>query len=97
MGKFTFKTDKPTGRYAWTHKPIHKIKFNKKEVGVIEHESPHKIRLMVMKTDTITDNNPNCDWKWIVLKRKSNSVDEAKTFLNKIILPLMIKYEFKTD
>jgi hypothetical protein len=50
---------------------------------------------MVMKTETITDNNPNCDFKWITLNKKSSSLEEAKEFLNANIELILIKYTLR--
>jgi hypothetical protein len=79
---FTFKTIKPTGRYKSFDSDIIEIKRNKKLVGNISPDKPFKIRLHVIKDGiNFKDNNPNCDWKWITLKKESNSIEEAKQFL----------------
>ena len=93
--KFTFKTHKETGSYAWLHKPYHKVLLNKNEVGSIEPDKPHKIKLMVMKKDIQEDNNPNCLWRWITLKRESESLQEAKDFLNENIDAILTKYTIR--
>ena len=93
--KFTFKTHRETGSYAWLHKPYHKVFLNKNEVGSIEPDKPHKIRLMVMKADINEDGNPNCEFKWITLKRESESLDDAKTFLNESIDAILSKYTIR--
>jgi hypothetical protein len=94
--KFTFKTTRPTGSYAWIHKPYHDVLLNKNKVGSIEHEKPNTIRLMIMKTDIMEDGNPNCPWKWISLKKESESLDDAKIFLNKSIDIILTKYKIRT-
>lgn len=78
---FTFKTNKATGRYASFFPDNHYIKLKKRKVGQIDDETPYRIRLMVKKVDINEDGNPNCDWKWITLKKESQSLDEAKQFL----------------
>jgi len=90
--KFTFKTIKPVGRYSAFDIDEIQIKLNKKEVGEISPEKPFEIRLAVEKTETVTDNNPNCEWKWISLKKKSETLEEAKIFLNEHIESIMNKY-----
>lgn len=91
--KFTFKTDKPTGKYKAFHDEYHHIKLNKKTVGSIDDEFPHKIRLQVIKDGVnITDDNPNCPWKWIILKKENNSIEEAKQFLNNNIDKILETY-----
>lgn len=78
---FTFKTEQPAGKWRSFHKPTYYIKLKKTEIGTIEPDAPHKIRLQVTKTDINEDGNPNCEWKWITLKKEFSSVDEAKLFL----------------
>lgn len=95
--KFTFKTDKPTGRYSSFHPYTHHIKLKKIKVGSIDDRSPHRIRLMVVKDDINEDGNTNCDWKWITLKKESNSVEEAKDFLNNNFKSITTKYKIKID
>ena len=80
--KFTFKTTKPTGRFASFDTAYHEIKMDGKAVGTINSEEPFKVSLYVVKTDTITDNNPNCPWKRITFARGFTSLQEAKDWLN---------------
>lgn len=80
--KFTFKTEKPTGKYKSFDPTTYYIKLDGYKVGLINEDKPHKISLMVEKNERFTDNNPNCPWKWITLKHESNSIDEAKLWLN---------------
>ncbi len=80
--KFTFKTEKSTGKWRAFYKPSHYIKRNKNEVGMIGAEAPFRIRFMIVKDEKYNDNNPNCSWMWIVLKHESNSLEEAKKFVN---------------
>ena len=75
---FTFKTERPTGKYRSFEDEIYHIKLNKKQVGQISAEYPHKISLMVIKDDINEDGNPNCQWKWIRLVRYNASVPDAK-------------------
>ena len=96
MNKFTFKTEQPTGRFRSFDNPVYHIKYQKKEVGIIGCEFPHKIRLQVLKTDKdlkAPDNNPNCEWKWIRLKKESESIEAAKTFLNENIDRITFLYK----
>jgi len=79
---FTFKTDKPTGKYKSFSDPYHHIRIKRKDVGSIDHNHPYRIRLMVTKKDIMEDGNPNCDWRWVVIKRQFTSMEEAKMFLN---------------
>jgi len=80
MKKFTFKTNKPTGKFKSFRLPSHDILLNKIKVGSIDPMS-FDIRFMVTKSDINEDKNPNCTWKWIQLKQKSNSLDRAKEFI----------------
>jgi hypothetical protein len=93
--KFTFKTTRPTGSYAWLHKPYHDVLLNKNKVGAIDPEKPHTIRLMIMKADIMEDGNKNCPWKWIQLKRISESLDDAKVFLNESIDAILTRYKIR--
>lgn len=95
--KFTFKTEKPKGKYKSFDEDCHYIKLNGHEVGTIDAKSPFLIRLQVMKTDTITDNNPNCAWKYITLAKESESLDDAKKFLNDNINTITSKFTIKTE
>ena len=90
--KFTFKTIKPTGRYRSFEANNHHIKLKRKQLGSIDDKFPHSIRLMVVKKDILEDGNPNCNWKWITLSKKSDSIKEAKEFLNNNIEGIMNKY-----
>jgi|GEM_PF-2315572 hypothetical protein len=80
--RFTFKTNHPTGSYSAFFNSSHDVKLNKVVVGNILDDKPHKIRLMVIKADINEDGNPNCAWKWITLKHDSDSLQDAKDFLN---------------
>ena len=104
MKKFTFKTEKSTGRYRAFFQEAHHIKYNKIEVGLIreiqacDKLSEHfKISLMVMKTAEITDNNPNCPWKWIHLKTQFESLDAAKVWLNENVQTITSKFTLVSE
>jgi hypothetical protein len=94
---FTFKTDKPTGKYKSFSKPTHIIKLNKIWVGNINPIPPYKIGLMVTKETIMEDGNPNCTWKWIRLKKESSSLEEAKTFLNNNFQKIIDKFNIKKE
>jgi hypothetical protein len=94
--RFTFKTTHPTGSYRSFYDPYHTIKFKKQTVGTIDHKT-NKISLMVVKTDTITDNNPNCEWKSITLAVKPKSLQEAKDFLNENVDRILERYTLHGD
>lgn len=79
--KFTFKAEKPTGKYKSFYSNYNYIKLNGSNVGSIDDEKPYKIRLMVYKKDIAEDKNLNCTWKWIVLKNGFDSLDDAKNFV----------------
>jgi len=82
--KFTFKTEKPTGKWKSFDNDSHYIKLNGKQVGAIHHAAPFKISFTVLKTeeDKKSDKNPNCPWKRITLKKESTTLQEAKDFAN---------------
>ena len=91
--KVSFKTEKPTGKWAWTQSPFHYIKVDGVEVGVIVHNT-WRIRLMVKKEDINEDGNPNCHWKWIQLKKENSTLDEAKNFVKNSMSIISEKYKF---
>ena len=93
--KFTFKTIKPTGKWKSFDNDNHIIKLNKKEVGYIidDDKKPFEIRLAVIKKDILEDGNANCVWKWITLKKESETLQEAKDFLNENINAILEKIE----
>lgn len=95
MANITFKTEKATGKWRAFQSDEHKIKYGGKEIGTIEDERPHKIRLMVIKDDINKDGNTNCNWIWVTLKGNYDSIKEAKDFIlanQKAILKLNLHY-----
>lgn len=90
--KFTFKHIKTTGRYSGFYPTTHDIKLQKKKVGSISNSYPYTISLMVIKVNIREDGNPNCTWKWIILKWESKSVEDAKEFLNEKIDDILLNY-----
>ncbi|MBF0553660.1 MAG: hypothetical protein HQK96_03800 [Nitrospirae bacterium] len=74
------KTTKPSGKYRAFYKPYHEIMYNKIVIGQVLHES-WRISLKVIKSDINSDGNPNCKWRWCVLKYKPGSLQDAKDFL----------------
>ena len=92
--KVSFKTIKPTGQWKSFSSDQIQIKIDKKEVGAISPASPFTIRLMIIKTDIINDNNPNCTWMWIKLKKEFKSIDEAKLFFRTYVDDLLKAYDF---
>jgi hypothetical protein len=50
---------------------------------------------MVHKDDINEDGNPNCPWKWISLKKESESLQEAKDWLNENIEEVLAKYPLR--
>jgi len=89
---FTFKTTKPEGPHKSFHPSQHDIKIKKKIVGYIADAEPFTIHLMVIKKDIMENGNPNCDWKWISLKKESTSLQEAKDFLQENFDPITIRF-----
>lgn len=80
--KFTFKTEKPTGKWRSFDTPTHYIKLNGKQVGTISHSPAHIISLSVVKSDINEDGNPNCVFKNIRLKESHSTLEDAKKYLN---------------
>jgi hypothetical protein len=90
--KFTFKTEHPTGAYCSFFPSSHIIKIKKKQVGSITDKA-WNIRLMVLKDDINEDGNPNCEWRWITLGKQSNSLQEAKDWLNENFTAINERYK----
>jgi hypothetical protein len=80
--RFTFKTTKPTGKYRAFDIAYHEIKLGGEKVGSITPEAPHRVRFHIEKADIMEDGNPNCPWRWMMLKAKFNTLAEAKNFVN---------------
>lgn len=91
--RFVYKTEKPTGRYSSFFSKSHYIKIKKEVCGSIDDAPPHKIRFQVIKDNILEDGNRNCPWKWIILKKESESLQEAKDFLDANIEKIMQKYK----
>jgi hypothetical protein len=49
-----------------------------------------------MKADIMEDGNSNCKWKSIHLKHKSETLADAKAFLNENIDAILTKYTIRT-
>ena len=95
---FTFKTQKSTGRYRSFYPDNHSIKIKGFECGSIGDEKPYKIRLMVWKNDedrAKPDDNKNCPWKWITLKKESETLQAAKEWLNANFDAIMEKWDIR--
>lgn len=90
---FTFKTEKSTGKWRSFYPDHHYIKLKNGKVGSIDDNFPHKIRLAVFKDDINEDGNPNCQWRWITLKKESQSVSEAKAWINGAYKSIVDKYK----
>ena len=91
--KFTFKTTGATGKFRSFSLPIIDIKLNKKLIGSILPETPYLVSFMVNKQDIYEDNNSNCAWKWVRLKKEFRSIDEAKEFINNNIDKILEKFD----
>lgn len=94
--KFTFRTDKSTGKWRSFYPDSHYIKLNGIDVGQISNESPYAILLRIIKDDINSDGNPNCEWRWAKLKVENKSLADAKNWLNEHFESLSTKYKFPT-
>jgi hypothetical protein len=92
--KFTFKTEKPTGKWKSFDSDSHYIKMGGKEIGSIDPDKPHKVSFMVIKDDINSDGNPNCVWKRITFKREFETVEAAKKWLTENAERLTSTYNF---
>jgi len=84
MAKFTFKTNKPVGKYRIFQTPEHLIKYKRKVCGCINERNYNKFKIMfaVNKKDIDEDGNPNCKWKRIYVENEFDSLQSAKDFIN---------------
>lgn len=79
--KITFKTTKPTGRYRAFDSEYTEIKADGKVCGTFgsDKDGNVTVRLMAVKDgEKITDDNPNCPWKWVTLKARFQDLGAAK-------------------
>ena len=94
MKKFTFKNDIATGRFRSFALESCDIKLGGIIVGYINeissrygivnpNDGKYTIRFMVRKKELMEDKNPNCEWKWVTFKYKTNSIQDAKDFVKK--------------
>jgi hypothetical protein len=90
---FTFKNNKPTGKYRSFEKMTIDVKL-KKVVGQISEDiitDQVKIALMVKNSEG------NCPFKWIFFKKRFNSFDEAKSWLMTNYVRIVNTYELYFD
>jgi len=82
--KFTFKKVSRDGRYSSFNKKWTDIKLNKKICGYLTKEANKKwvVRFMIVKDENNTDDNLNCDWKWIRFAIRFETEEGARTWLN---------------
>lgn len=92
--RFTFKTEKPTGKWRSFDSDNHIIKLNKIKIGNISSLEPFFIRLKIIKKDIMEDGNPNCEWKWIKLAIKFNSLSDAKEWMQINFKKITTKFNF---
>lgn len=97
MKKFTFKTEKPTGKWRSFGKDRYIIKLDGKQVGNITNSPAHIIYLAVIKADINEDGNPNCIFKNIRLKETHLTVEDAKVWLNTNIEDVLKLNLYKLD
>jgi len=107
--KFIFKKYIPTGKWrSFEPQNNYDIKLNGKVVGNIseirtigsiksENEHKFEIGFMVNKKDPMEDGNPNCSWKWVRLKHKFESSEEAKKFISGNTITLLNKFDIRLD
>lgn len=87
--KFRFKMNRPTGEWRVFNTTFCDIFLDKNLVGGIYEDRlvdfPVSVRFMVMKNKedlAKPNNNTNCEWKWITLKQRYKTFDEAKQYIN---------------
>lgn len=99
MNTIKFKTNRPTGKWAWS--PTYDVIINKIDVGTISHKSnldrsdrlEVEVDFRVLKDDILEDGNSNCVWKNISLKARFNTAKEMKDFLTKNLDKIVSSYK----
>ena len=100
--KITFKRHpKETGlRGVGNGTPSVDIKLNGKNFGLLAapswQQGGWRIGIQVVKTETVTDNNPNCEWKWVYFKYNPSTEEEARAWVLSHIDSLALVYTFHT-
>jgi hypothetical protein len=83
MKKFTFKTEKPTGRYSSFYKNDYHIKMNNQKCGnIYSDNNGWYVSLLVYEKDLNEDGNPNCEFMPIKFNKRLPSLEECKSWLN---------------
>ena len=86
-----FKTNKISGKWAWTTNPTYDVIINGSNVGTISHKSVFDkdeklevgVGFRVVKNDILEDGNSNCIWKTVFLKARFKTVQETKDFITR--------------
>lgn len=88
--KFTFKIVKINDWYSYTE-----IKLKRKVCGTIymtKDFNDHRIGLKIEKNEKYNDNNPNCKWMNILIKKGFQTETEAREWLQMNIEGIMKNY-----
>lgn len=102
QARFTFKLHpKMTGLAAvGNSRQDCDVKLNKLTVGRIDapnwQTKDNKYKVCFSVKQTPTADNPNLDWKWIFLAKRTDTIEEMKEWLNTpaVINKLSETYEF---
>ena len=99
----SFKKDKPETGLAGVGYPYEGsvIKLNKKVMGYITapnwQRNGWSIGIQIIKDEKYTDNNPNCEWKWIYFKQRFDTEAEAKRYIKDHISDWNERFTFYYD
>lgn len=96
ISKFTFKTEKPTGKWRSFSPTSYYVKYGNDIIGNI-YEEPWRVAIMVMKSNGVEGSNPNCPWMWLRFKDRFESLQAAKDWLNEHFKEITDKYKFPTE
>jgi hypothetical protein len=83
--KFTFKVNRPTGKYKSFSNTYVEIKLDGCVVGSFSESAINNssvIAFHVIKEDILEDGNPNCIWKSRFIKNPNNKIKDTQKFLN---------------
>lgn len=82
--------------------PDTSIKLDKLQVGYIGAPTwqslgmQWSVHFAVEKSDINEDGNPNCTWKWVHMKTKFHSEEDARIFVVENFDALLERYTFHT-
>lgn len=96
MAKFTFKNQPKERGLASIAKPYPDtdVKFEKKVCGIISAPNWQSKEKVYVVRISIKDVESSTGWSWVTFKKRSETLQEAKDWLNSHCDEISTKYEF---